>query len=87
MVTRTAGVVERFDDSLEDSLLPPQVTSEMLEQRLRDWSSDVDGWRARAQSTGARLRARAWDDMAEDLVAVSLQATAASAGDGASRAV
>ena len=83
MVTRTAGVVERFDDALEASLLPPQVTSEWLEQRLREWLSDVDGWRARAQSAAARLRARSWEDMAEDIVAVSLQTTTACTGDGA----
>jgi hypothetical protein len=87
MVTGTAGVAERFDDDLEASLLPAHATSELLEARLRDWSLDVDGWRARAQSTAVKLRAHSWDDMARDIVAVSLQTTAALAGDGASRAI
>jgi hypothetical protein len=68
MVTRSAGVVERFDGALESSLLPPRVTSEWLASRLLDWSADVDGWRTRAQPTAARLRARGWDDMARELV-------------------
>ena len=87
MVTRTAGVVERFDAELERSLLPPRVTCEALDKRLLDWASDVDGWRARAQSTAVKLRARSWDDVARDVVAVSLQDVAARAADPASPAV
>jgi glycosyltransferase involved in cell wall biosynthesis len=73
MVTRTAGIAERFDGALQPSLLPPDVTSEYLQARLREWSADVDGWRIRAQSTAARLRSRSWDDMARDLVALSME--------------
>lgn len=68
MVTRTAGVTERFDASMWDALLPAQVTSAVLAERLRAWRRDMDGWRARAASTACRLRACSWDDMAAELV-------------------
>ena len=69
MVTRTAGVVERFDATWTKRLLP-ETSRRSDAERLRAWRSDVDGWRARAASTAARLRARSWDDMAAELVAV-----------------
>jgi glycosyltransferase involved in cell wall biosynthesis len=79
MVTSTAGVVERFDHEQEMAVLPSPVTSESLEARLRDWALDVEGWRSRAASTAATLRARSWDDMASDIVAAALQERAARA--------
>jgi glycosyltransferase involved in cell wall biosynthesis len=73
MVTGTAGIVERFDAALAGFVLPPDVTSELLADRLRAWSTDVDGWRARAASTAARLQARSWDDMASEIVALTAE--------------
>jgi glycosyltransferase involved in cell wall biosynthesis len=70
MVTRNAGVVERFDDAMAEALLPEGVTPPQLTERLRSWRADVPGWRARAATTAARLRARSWADMAAELVAV-----------------
>ncbi len=70
MVTRTAGVGERFDDGMGEALLPDGVTPRQLAERLRSWRADVDGWRARAAPTGARLRARTWADMAVEFVSV-----------------
>jgi glycosyltransferase involved in cell wall biosynthesis len=70
MVTRTAGVVERFDDAMAEALLPDGVTPPQLTERLRSWRGDMSGWRARAAATAARLRARSWADMAAELVAV-----------------
>ena len=52
MVTRTAGVTERFGDDLDASLLPPAVTGELLEARLREWSAG----RGRLARTGALHR-------------------------------
>ena len=71
MVTRTAGIVERFDNALEGSLLPPDVTCGLLANRLRAWASDVDGWRDRAASTAERLGIRSWDDMGSAFVAAA----------------
>jgi glycosyltransferase involved in cell wall biosynthesis len=70
MVTRTAGVTERFDAGMSDSLLPEGVTVLELAERLGRWRRDVDGWRARASATAARIRLRSWDDMAADFVQI-----------------
>jgi glycosyltransferase involved in cell wall biosynthesis len=78
MVTSTAGIVERFDAPLADSLLPPGVTAELLAERLFEWSADVDGWRDRGASTAAKLQARSWDDMAAEIVALAVQPWTAS---------
>ena len=64
MVTRSAGVVERFDGAMTEGLLPDGITPVQLADRLRSWRADVQGWRARAAATAARLRARSWTDMA-----------------------
>jgi glycosyltransferase involved in cell wall biosynthesis len=68
MVTRTAGVVERFDPRMSDALLPDNLTPAVLAERLRLWRSDIPGWRARAASTAARMRSRSWRDMAVEFV-------------------
>ena len=68
MVTRSAGVTERFDPAMSEALLPLDITADALASRLLDWCRDVEGWRARAASTAARLRARSWDDMAAEFV-------------------
>lgn len=73
MVTRTAGVAERFDARMDGALLPEHLTADILADRLRAWRSDMPGWRARAASTSARIRSRSWDDMAADLVGVVTQ--------------
>jgi glycosyltransferase involved in cell wall biosynthesis len=71
MVTRSAGVTERFDLAMSEALLPVDITAEALASRLMDWRRDVEGWRARTASTAARLRARTWDDMAAEFVEVA----------------
>ena len=71
MVSEDAGVTERFDATMAPALLPQGATPDQIAERLRSWRGDVDGWRARAASTGARLRARSWAAMAEELVAVA----------------
>jgi glycosyltransferase involved in cell wall biosynthesis len=70
MVTRTAGVAERFDAGMSEALLPPDVNPPVLAERLRRWRDDMDGWRLRAIPTATRFRARSWTDMAAELVDV-----------------
>jgi hypothetical protein len=69
MVTANAGIVERFDGALSDSVLPANVTSSALAETLQAWVHDVDGWKRRAASTAAKLQSRSWDDMAAEIVA------------------
>jgi hypothetical protein len=71
LVSGAAGIAERFEPELEDCLLPRDVTGELLAARLREWASDVEGWRARAAATAEKLRTRTWDDMAAEIVALA----------------
>jgi glycosyltransferase involved in cell wall biosynthesis len=68
MVTETAGVTETFLPGMHEALLPSPVTAGGVAERLAAWRRDVDGWRARAAATGARIRARTWVDMAAEFV-------------------
>ena len=71
LVSSAAGIAERFEPELEDCLLPRDLTGEQLAVRLREWVGDVEGWRARAAATAEKLRARTWDDMAAEIVALA----------------
>jgi glycosyltransferase involved in cell wall biosynthesis len=73
MVTRTAGVAERFESAMAGALLPEEIGPDDLAGRLRMWRDDLAGWRDRAASTAHRLRARSWDDMAAEIVAAVQQ--------------
>lgn len=73
LVSQAAGVTERFDSALSEALLPGGITSDDLARRLRLWREDVEGWRARAAETAARLRARSWQEMAAELIVVAEQ--------------
>jgi hypothetical protein len=56
---------------MAEGLLPDGITPVQLADRLRSWRADVQGWRARAAATAARLQARSWTDMAGELVSVA----------------
>jgi glycosyltransferase involved in cell wall biosynthesis len=73
MVTRTAGVAERFESVMAGALLPEQISPDDLAGRLRSWRDDLAGWRDRVVSTAQRIRARSWDDMAAEIVAAVQQ--------------
>jgi glycosyltransferase involved in cell wall biosynthesis len=67
-VTRSAGVAERYPDSLADLLLddPPEAAD--LAARLQHWRRDQAGYRARVAPFCEILRKRTWADMATDIV-------------------
>lgn len=71
MVSRGAGIAERLAGQLDEALLPAEPSGAALADRLRAWSSDVEGWRERASCAGARLQRRSWDDMAADIVTIA----------------
>ena len=81
MVTRTPAWSSGSTTRWRRRCCRTGVTPTQLAERLRAWRADVDGWRARAATTAARLRARSWADMAAELVAVV--ATVRGAGDSA----
>lgn len=68
LVTRVAGVAERYPGDLADLLLnaPPSVDD--VVQRLRCWRADMDEYRNRILNFSEQLRRRSWTDMAEEIV-------------------
>jgi glycosyltransferase involved in cell wall biosynthesis len=70
IVSACAGVAERLPFTLAPLTLPdPNAASELVE-RLRLWRSDMAGWKGKAETFGAELRRRTWDDMAEEIARV-----------------
>lgn len=79
MVTRSAGVAERYPSDLADLLLDAPPTVEDLAARLRRWRSDQAGYRQRVAPLAELLRARTWSDMSKDFLAC-VEATPVEAG-------
>jgi hypothetical protein len=71
LVSARAGVVEHFTPDLAELVLPDPDDAGGLAMRLRRWRADVDGWRRRFAPLGAVLRARSWDTMAAEIVALA----------------
>ncbi len=67
LVTSTAGVAERYPDSMRDLLLPDPDDAADLAARLSRWRSDLDDYRSRMTPLAADLRRRSWDDMAAEI--------------------
>lgn len=76
LVSRTAGVAERFPPALSDMLLHDPSSVEELAAGLRRWRAHAGDWATRAASLGRELRAYSWRDMAVAFVdAVSHRAS------------
>jgi glycosyltransferase involved in cell wall biosynthesis len=67
-VTATAGIAERYPDTLSDLLLtyPPDATE--IAERLRRWRADTDSYRSRVAPFASYLRRRTWADMAGEML-------------------
>ena len=72
LVTRSAGVAERYPAELTDLLLdaPPSVRD--VVDRLRRWRADRESWQSRLQNFSGQLRQRSWRDMAQEFVGVAM---------------
>lgn len=68
LVTRTAGVAERYPPELHDLLIPDPDDAADLAKRLRDWRARAETYRAAVASLSQRLRAHTWDHMAAQIV-------------------
>lgn len=64
LVTRTAGVAERYPGNLQDLLIPDPDDPLDLAARLRGWRERSAAYRSAAASLSAVLRSHTWDDMA-----------------------
>jgi glycosyltransferase involved in cell wall biosynthesis len=70
IVTRTAGVAERYPSDLEALLLPDPPSAGDLVKRLLAWRADPEGCGRRVACFGHRLRQRTWTDMGRDVAAL-----------------
>ncbi len=71
LVGARAGVVELYPPELSEMILPDAENVGDLAARLRNWRSDIDGWRQRFARLSATMRHRTWRDTAVDIVAVA----------------
>jgi glycosyltransferase involved in cell wall biosynthesis len=73
LVSATAGVAERYPPELHELLLPDPDDATDLAARLLAWRSARDAYRASVAPLGQALRARTWDQCAEEIVALAIQ--------------
>ena len=68
IVSRRAGVAERYTTELTDLLLSDPENHEDLAFRLLAWYDNRADWSIKVERLSATLRAYTWDDMARDYV-------------------
>lgn len=69
LVSRRAGVAERFPPELSDMLLEDPRDADELASRLRQWRAHMPDWKLRIEPLARELRSRSWEDMAGEFVA------------------
>lgn len=77
IVSRRAGVAERYPDDLSDMLLNDPDNVDELVDALRRWRAHADEWKVRVAPLGNELRAYGWQDMARAFVETVSPGTAA----------
>jgi len=72
LVSATAGVAERLPPALDGWRLQDPESDVELEQRLRAWRQQADAapWQPALEALSQQLRARTWDMMAAEIVAL-----------------
>jgi glycosyltransferase involved in cell wall biosynthesis len=71
LVSASAGVAERYPESLRDLLLPDPDDPADLAARLRAWRESRDAYRDAVAPLGQSLRERTWDRCAAEIVALA----------------
>ncbi len=72
LVTRSAGIAERYPSSLSDLLLDSPPSVENLVDRLRCWRAAEKDRRTKVNSFSTQLRQRTWSDMAREFVEATM---------------
>jgi glycosyltransferase involved in cell wall biosynthesis len=72
MVTRSAGVAERYPDDLQELLIDDPEDAEALTDKLHHWRAALPCWRQRITAFCQILRGYTLDDMANEMVDVAL---------------
>ena len=70
LVSRAAGIAERYPDELADLLIPDPDDPAGLADQLRHWHAGREKYRAPVRRLADRLRSTTWDDMAGRIVAL-----------------
>ena len=71
LVTASAGVAERYPAGLETLLIADPDDSHELVERLRGWRENLERYRTLVAPFSESLRARSWDQMAQQIVALA----------------
>jgi hypothetical protein len=79
MVSRSAGVAERYPAELNDLLLPNPDDASDLVMRLLHWRARIEDLKRRIVPLSATLRSWTWGDMAAQMIAVIESAEPSSA--------
>jgi glycosyltransferase involved in cell wall biosynthesis len=70
LVTRSAGVAERYPASLAGLLIENPDDAAGLARQLLDWRRRLDDYRTTAEAFGHALRQHTWDRMAQTIVRI-----------------
>jgi glycosyltransferase involved in cell wall biosynthesis len=68
IVSRSAGIAERYPEDLRDWLIQDVESSGEIAERLREWRRDPDAARARVRPFASVLGQRTWTDMAAEII-------------------
>jgi len=71
IVSRGAGVAERYSPELADLLLPDPNDAHDLVARMLRWRAQIDEYKRRLKPLTAMLRKWTWRDMAAQIVAIA----------------
>lgn len=70
IVSASAGVAERYASDLDDLLITSPDDEQELAERLHRWRVNLERYRLVCREFASRMRARTWDDMAAEIVAL-----------------
>jgi glycosyltransferase involved in cell wall biosynthesis len=70
IVSGSAGVAEKITGAFGPLMLPDPFRVDDLVARIRLWHEDPARWQAAAERAGATLRARTWDQMADEILRI-----------------
>jgi glycosyltransferase involved in cell wall biosynthesis len=68
LVTARAGIAELYPDTLADLLIANPDDAAEIEERLRGWRRNLEKYSDAVAPLSASLRARTWDEMAQEIV-------------------
>ncbi|MFN7921998.1 MAG: glycosyltransferase [Bryobacteraceae bacterium] len=71
LVTRTAGVAERYPAELQELLLDDSDDAGLLASRIENWRNEPDSYSASIAALAAKLRENTWDAMASRIAALA----------------